>query len=186
MPTLLEITRAVAGLWRLAQFDTSGLDYFDRSIAGFWRSFRVAFLVAPIEGWLFVMQIQQTGLAVSWGRTLAVEILVYIVGWFLFPVAAYEICRRIDRDAEYPGYIAVYNWSAVGGAALHLVAAVPAMLGLVSIDASLTLSWLVYLVYLWFIAKHSLKVEGPVAAGFVFLDFVLSLLLSQIATSMMT
>jgi hypothetical protein len=186
MPTFLEITRAAAGLWRLAHFDASGFGYFDRSIAGFWRSFRVAFLVAPIEGWLFVTQLQGLGLSAGWGRTLVVAILAYIVGWFLFPVAAYEICRRIDRDAEYPGYIAVYNWSQAGGSALKLVAAVPAVLGLISLDASLTLSWLVFLAYLWFIARHSLKVEGLVAGGFVLLDFVLSLLLSQVAVAMMT
>jgi hypothetical protein len=186
MPTLLEITRAVTGLWRLAHFDASGFDYFDRSIAGFWRSFRVAFLVAPIEGWLFVTQLQDLGLTAGWGRTLVVAILTYIIGWFLFPVAAYEICRRIDREAEYPGYIAVYNWSAIGGSSLDLIAAVPAMLGLVSLEASLTLSWFVYLVYLWFIARHMLKIEAPVAGGLVFLDFVLSLLLSQVAVAMMT
>jgi hypothetical protein len=188
MPTLLEIARALAGLWRLAHLDASGFDYFDRTIGGFWRSFRVAFLVAPIQAWLFVTQLQDLGLTGGWARILIVATLTYIVGWFLFPAVAYEICRRIDRNAEYPGYIAVYNWSAIGGSALDLLAAIPAMLGLISLDVSLTLSWFayfVYLAYLWYIARHTLKVEGPVAGGFVLLDFVLTMLLSQVSLAMM-
>ena len=48
MPTVVEFVYVLRGLSRLVQFDIGGLGYFDRSIEGFWRSFRVALLIAPL------------------------------------------------------------------------------------------------------------------------------------------
>jgi hypothetical protein len=188
MPTLVEIARALAGLWRLVQLDPSGLTYFDRTPAGFWRSFRVAFLVAPIHAWLFVAQLDHVELGAGWARILVVAILTYTIGWFLFPAVAYEICRRIDRSAEYPGYIAVYNWSAIVGAALDLLASLPGIMGLISLESTVLLSWLAYLLfvgYLMFLARHALKLEGLPASGIVLLDVALSWVLSLVSFEMM-
>jgi hypothetical protein len=188
MLTMLEIARALAGLWRLVQLDPSGLTYFDRTLAGFWRSFRVAFLVAPVHAWLFVVQLDHIELGAGWARILIVAILTYTIGWFLFPAIAYEICRRIDRSAEYPGYIAVYNWSAIVAAALDLLASLPGIMGLMSFESMVLLSWLAYLLfigYLWFLAKNALKLEGLLASGIVLLDVVLSWMLSLVSFGMM-
>ena len=47
MPALAEVQLAIGGALRLARGDRGGLDCFDASIDGFWRSFRAALIVLP-------------------------------------------------------------------------------------------------------------------------------------------
>jgi len=187
MLPFLEIAYALRGLWRLAHLDPRGLDYFDKSVAGFWRSFRVAFLVAPAVALLYVKGIQDLQPHGSWERLILVEILGYIVGWMMFPVAAYELARRLGRESQYVGYITVYNWSAILGYGLLLLASAPHAAGMASAELDDILSHLAYLIflgYLWFLAKSALGVDGIVAAGFVLLDFVLTMTLAIVQAAM--
>ena len=187
MLPLLEIAYALRGLWRLVHLDPRGLEYFDRSVAGFWRSFRVALLVAPAEALLYAGAIQDLKTHASWERLILVEILSYIVGWLVFPVAAYELARRMNRTTEYVGYIVVYNWSAIIAYSLFLLASAPHAAGMVSSgvgDALSHLGYLVFLGYLWFLAKSALALDGVAAAGFVLLDFGLTMVLSLVTANM--
>lgn len=188
MPTFAELLYAIRGLWRLVNLDPGGLQYFDRSIEGFWRSFRVAFLVAPIEALLFATMIEHVRLGSSWSRIMAVEIIAYVVGWLVYPVVSYEICRWINRSAEYVGYIAVYNWSAILGYGLFLIAYSPLIAGWASPETSEYLAWLaraLWLAYLWFLARRALGIDGFAPAGLILTDFLLGRALSIVAYQMM-
>ncbi len=47
--TLLEdFPRALKGAWRLLVWDAEGVNYFDQTIDGFWRSFLVQLLLLPV------------------------------------------------------------------------------------------------------------------------------------------
>ena len=48
MPTRTEIGRSLYGAWRLLLLDPTGVQWFELSIAGFWRSFFAAALIAPV------------------------------------------------------------------------------------------------------------------------------------------
>ncbi|MGE0118867.1 MAG: hypothetical protein AB7S71_23950 [Dongiaceae bacterium] len=188
MPTLTEINYAVQGLWRLVHLDERGLEYFDRSLSGFWRSFQVAFLVAPAEALLFTTIIQYVPLGSSWSRILLIEILKYIVAWFIYPVASFELCRWLQRSEAYVGYIVVYNWSAIIGYGVLLLAYGPLMLGWASLEQAIvfgSLARLLWYAYLWFLARRALNVDGLMAGGFILLDFLLSRILDAITYRMM-
>src|SRR5262245_7482637 len=75
MLTLAEIGPAIFGTWRLAHFDPDGLRYFDRSIRGFWRSFRVAVLVAPL--WFAPIALAPVHLSDGWFRFTVAELIGY-------------------------------------------------------------------------------------------------------------
>ena len=47
MPSQREIIAALFGSWRLMRFDADGMNWFDFSSAGFWRSFYAALPAAP-------------------------------------------------------------------------------------------------------------------------------------------
>ena len=47
IPSPLEIAYGIYGAWRLARLDVTGMEVFDRTVAGFWKSFFAAVLVAP-------------------------------------------------------------------------------------------------------------------------------------------
>ncbi len=184
MMVAVEIARALGGLWRLINLDPRGLDFFDRTIDGFWRSFRVALYVLPAYALLIPAQLMAERPTASWGRVMIVELLTYIVGWLAFPVIAWELCRRFDRSAAYIGYIVVYNWSAFLAVALALVVSTvhltgflsPGFLGLLGLAA-----YAAWLGYLWFVTKLALNVDGLVATALVVLEFVLSEVLQQVS-----
>jgi hypothetical protein len=182
MPPFVEIGYAVRGLWRLLQFDPSGLEYFDRTIAGFWRSFRVALLIAPLYAILIPQRLEDIQPTVGWQQVMVIEILTYIVSWLLYPTIAYEICRLMKRTDEYVGFIVVYNWSSILGVALSLAVAA-AITGGVPRGLCSLLLYLGYgglLFYTWFISRLALNIDGMTATIFPILEFGLSETLAEL------
>ena len=52
-----ELRLALVGSLRLARGDRGGLDCFDRSLEGFWRSFRAAIIAYPLYLILLTMRV---------------------------------------------------------------------------------------------------------------------------------
>lgn len=180
MPTIVEFVYVLRGLGRLVQFDVGGLGYFDRSIEGFWRSFRVALLLAPLYAILIPFDLERIQPTAGWQHIMITEILAYIVSWLLYPLVAYEICRLIGREAEYPGYIVVYNWSKMLIVTAQVLALMPALTGMAAAETSHTLVGIVYfmfLIYLWFIARAALRIDPFSAIGMVFTSYLLTVVL---------
>jgi len=182
MLPFLEIAYALRGLWRLVHLDPRGLDYFDRSIGGFWRSFRLALLLLPPYALLIPARMTISPPSASWLQVMIVEILIYIVSWFIFPVAAYEICRRIGRSAEYVGLIVVYNWSNILSVALNVV-----VVGFALSPSLVLLAYLLFYLgqaawfgYVWFISRAALGIDGMIALIFAVLDFAISKVLNEL------
>lgn len=181
MPTIVEFVYVLRGLRRLLQFDGGGLGYFDLSIEGFWRSFRVPVLVAPLYAILIPYNLELIKPTVGWQHIMIIEILAYIVSWLAYPLVAYEICRLISREAEYPGYIVVYNWSKVMVVAAQVLVWLPTLMGITVAETSVSLARLVslaFLIYLWFIARTALRIDGFSAVGLVFASGVVTLILN--------
>ncbi|MGH6932966.1 MAG: hypothetical protein ACREEE_11100 [Dongiaceae bacterium] len=188
MLTLAEIVYAIRGLSLLVRFDARGFEYFDRSIAGFWRSFQVAVLVAPIHAILLVTFLPLIEPTASWQQILSAFVGLYIIGWFLYPVVAFEICRLFNKSEEYVGYIVVYNWLALITSFAHLLISVPIFLGVWATDTGGLIGELLYyalLVLAWFVARNSLRIEWLPAVGLVFVDYVLTEILNATLVFMM-
>lgn len=118
-----EAMLAGRGVLRLLRFDAGFVAYFDLSLAGARRSFRLAWLLLP-AGLLIVLR----GLAAppdetlveGWALYLA-ALVYYALAWILFPLALLRVAPALDRVREAPGAIAVYNWF---GSAITLVFAI--------------------------------------------------------------
>ena len=93
MLSLAEIGPALYGAWRLAHFDPDGMRYFDRSIAGFWRSFQVALLGAPL--WIIILGVNlaQMHIGGGWTRVVIAETIGYVIAWVAYPLAAFYLTR---------------------------------------------------------------------------------------------
>ena len=189
MPTIVEFVYVLRGLRRLIQFDVGGLGYFDRSIEGFWRSFRVALLIAPLYSIIIPLDLELIRPTVGWPHIMITEILAYIVSWLLFPLVAYEICRLIGREAEYPGYIVVYNWSKMLLVSAQVIVWLPNLMGVMAAETSHSLDrivYLIFLIYLWFIARAALRLDPFSAIGMVFTSFVLTFALSKVHVALLS
>jgi hypothetical protein len=182
MLSLTEIGPALYGAWRLARFDVNGMRYFDRTVEGFWRSFRVAVLAAPFTALLIGLQLSIMKVSGDWFRILAGESIAYVIGWVAFPLLAYYLTELIDRRAQYVGFIVAYNWSTLIQLAVILPAALISRSGILpdGLAQAVTLAAnIAVLMYEWFIVRTALSLPGFGAAGVVLIDVIMSIMINS-------
>lgn len=184
MITTAEIAAGLTGAFRLARRDPTGMDCFDASPRGFWRSFWAAALVAPL---FILMDVLSGGLGSDTGpRQLAVKVIGYVVDWTLFPVVMITIADTLGKWPQYMRYIVAYNWSAVVQLTVLTPAAVLAVAapshGTLLLAQAITIVLLVYRAY---VAHVALAVNMGTAAGIVLLDVLLAGVLRAVSDRLM-
>ncbi len=183
-----EAASALYGAYWLARFDARGMDYFEISIEGFWRSFYAAVIVAPLYAVLLLMRHAADTTGVGAVRFASVEAIQYVIAWVAFPLVMVSLARVLDREERYLGYIVAYNWAAVVRNAFYMPVVMLGVTGTVPAETARTLGLIalsVVLVYIWFIARVALNVGAGTAAALVALDFVLSVFINAVASSML-
>ncbi len=179
MPSYREIVYGIYGALRLARLDPGAMSYFERTPAGFWKSFFAAVIVAPGFAIIIAYELGQVEIVLNAGalRVFLVESLAYVLGWVAFPVLVHQICEATGKRDAYIGYIVAFNWSQV----IQMAVLLPAI-GLIALGAPagdgggllrLTV-WFLILFYEWFITRTALGVTAMGAVGFVVLDFVIN------------
>lgn len=175
MPNIANILRAAFGAGRLALRDPAGMQFFDLSFEGFWRSFFAYVLVAPPFLVMALMRIEGEGRDL--GLFALAKGLSYGASVIAFPVAMIAVARAFNLKAHYVPFVVAYNWSqiVVMGVALPvaLLGAVLALPTAIELALSLAvLAWALY--YLWFIARVALQANAQLAAAVTALEFALS------------
>jgi hypothetical protein len=187
--TLKEVSLGLFGAWRLAHLDPRGMEYFDRSIDGFWRSFWAAAVMAPAYILIVALRLIERPTTSGSLRIALVEIIGYAIGWTAFPLAAWYMLRALDKQDRYFGYIVAYNWANVLQICVYLpVTALSAAGGLpdavMSVLALGATAAVVF--YQYFIARTALQVDMPIAAGIVFIDLMIGILLHGLIIALET
>lgn len=129
VPTSAHITRSLAGAFRLLMKDPTGIERFDVSIDGFWRSFSAAVIGLPIFVFLAVCEAafmvalgeDPTLVRVQDPGVIGPEIFGYLLGWCLFPLVMIEIARLLNLSSRYVPYIIAVNWANLLGLVLFAV-----------------------------------------------------------------
>ena len=187
MITSREVSYGVFGAWRLAHLDPRGMQYFDTSIEGFWRSFWAAALMAPLYALLVILQLVQR--EADWDplRVVLVETIGYAIAWTAFPLAAWYLLAALGKQHRFIPYIVAYNWSNLIQMAVMLpVAALDAADGLPSPLTGIVFmaALAAVLFYQYFIARTALEVDISIAAGLVFVDLMIGVLRQAVVTSL--
>jgi hypothetical protein len=175
-----EISRSVFGAWMLARFNPDGLNFFDNTVEGFWRSFWAAAIALPAFAYLLTLRYSAVTIGVDGGTSFYVNCVSYVLNWVAFPYAMFYVARLFNRDQWYCRYIAAYNWAGVLQITLMLIISPIAAGGLLpSAPAFMisAISILFIMVYKGYIARVALQTTIPGAVGIVFLDLCLSLML---------
>lgn len=180
MITSAEIAAGLTGAFRLARRDPRGLDCFDASPHGFWRSFWAAALVAP--AFILIDLLAGTLNVDTSISTLAVKVIGYVIDWTLFPVVMITIADSLGKWPLYTRYIVAYNWSA----AVQMAVLLPAALLAVAAPSHATMLvaqavMIMTLVYRAYVAHVALAVPVGTAAGIVLLDVLLAGLLRVVS-----
>ncbi len=188
MPSYRDIVYGIYGALRLARLDPGAMSYFERTPAGFWKSFFAAAIVAPGFAIVIGYELGQLEVEIEAGalRAVLVETLAYVLGWAAFPVIVHQICEVTGKRDAYIGYIVAFNWSKV----IQMAVLLPSI-GLIALGAPdggwllrLAISFLI-LFYEWFITRTALGVTARGAVGYVVLDFVIDLIIHMITLGML-
>jgi hypothetical protein len=170
-----EFRLACRGLLLLARFDAGFSRFFDRSAAGALRSFWLAPLIFPLH-LLHLWLSEAKLLAADATQFLLAMSLGYAFRWIVPPLLIAWIAPLIDRDAEMPGCIAIYNWQSLLSVGLALplilleIGGVPSMA--LAIPYSLVL--VVSLVWQAFLLTHALRIPLWQGAIGTIIDYVLT------------
>ena len=127
MSPVRDITHGLYAALRLAQFRKDGMQMFDISVGGFWRSF----LALPISVALHVASLMLPAMMEPAQRTAAVLATAGIAKLFtlLLPILAMLlIAKLINRSPRFSVFVIVFNWCGALLAALVFVAAILASL----------------------------------------------------------
>ena len=184
-----EVRSALRGCWRLARLDARGLEDFDDSVEGFWRSFWAFAILSPAYIAMFALEYGQLEIAVDAPRFYAVHAIGLVIAIAGFPLAMYYLSRLMDRERHYTGYIVAYNWSHI----LQMIVVLPAVLMAPSAAEAeaaagaspallfLALVYIVVLLYVGYIAKVALDITAFMAASVVALDMAISIMIDSVS-----
>jgi len=187
MPGWGEVVQALYGSWRLARLDRHGMQYFDLSYRGVWRSFWSAALCYPGFLLLLALRLDAGTLAQSsLPHILLVQTIGYVIAWTAFPLLILGFCRALGREDEGFEFIVAYNWSQLLQTGFLVIVALAIDRVMPQSVASIgdLLAYLVLLAYEWFIALVAIGAGGWVAAAVVFIDVVLGSFVLAIAESL--
>ena len=174
------ITAGLAGALLLARGRAEGLSLVESSPAGAWRSFAAALICLPAFLALRFFAWATLGMPPGGlGRGLAAEIIGYTLAWVAFALASLPLAQAWGRGAEWPRFIAAWNWTNVVQYLVLLVLTVPGALGLPpGLAQVLTLAGLAYAIWLeWFVVRVALGMDGARSAMVVGMDLALGMFL---------
>jgi len=175
---LPHIIQSLKGAWELIKLNPRGMEYFDKSADGFWKSFWVLALGTPILmlwGYLtYDIAIEKEKTDIIWANIAAYYIMLP-----LFAILMVFYTKFIRINKYYSQMIIAYNWLSL--LTLYIVRSLELVMwtGIFPdrISLTLTIGLMLYfqLFVTWFIFKHSLKISGILAVGVVIFEFLMSL-----------
>ncbi|MCX5567963.1 hypothetical protein [Kaistia nematophila] len=183
---------ALTGAFELFLGRREGLQRFDFSVEGFWRSFGAIFFMLPFFAISVAVEhrLRPEDVTVA-GPTDAMFIvsrgLDLILDWTAMPVLLAIFARRLGIARSYASYIVVRNWASVIMAAPQAGVALLAGLGLIPIEFAAVVSLAivgVMLRYHYQIVGATLGKSVGFRVGLVAADLALSLVLSGVFTQL--
>lgn len=107
-----EASRSLHGAWGLLRRDPAAPTAFNATLDGFWRSFAAAVVLLPLYlAYLAYSEPAAGTEAAAPATRWALNFLVYVIGWALWPLIAVYLTRALGCGQRLVGYIVAYNWS---------------------------------------------------------------------------
>jgi hypothetical protein len=178
-----QFANALRGLRLMAAFDSKAWTCFDKTIAGFWASFVVAFALLPLNLIHVVLQFQSRPPTLAFVPYMIVEFLTYVLQWAMFPFVMMYVADLLQRRPRYFAHMVAYNWLQLPLTLFFLVVRIAGDLHVISPQAMGALELVglaTFFVYGTFIAGVGLQVGIGTALALVVLDFVLSMITGQL------
>ena len=172
-----EATLSLIGALRMARFDEKGAVFFNATVQGFWNSFWVAALIAPLYFLEFVLRWNLEDIPVAGSRYFAVESIMYVISWVAFPLAMIYVCRLMGWSKRFLVFGVANNWADLIVSAFAIPVQIAVTAGVLTGSAMSFMLALVIVYSLglsWFVARHTLNISGFAASGVVALSVLIN------------
>jgi hypothetical protein len=171
-----DIVAALQGFWRLLRLDPQGLRSFDRTPAGYWRSW--AALACAWPAGLTISFALRPELFAEHGfwRVALVQLLLSVTFLAGYALLVIQLARSIGRAERALDFLVPYNWAQAPGSVLLALAALVGSGAAVPLDL-IALAWYAFYGYLGYVG---LGAGIGAAVAVALLDLVLSALLFRI------
>ena len=179
------IEAGLRGAFTLARGQAHGAMLIEGTPEGAARSFWAAAICLP--GFLALMFLDwaEDPPATSLAYAFLVQLIAHAGGWAGFAVASQALAQAVGRGAEWPHFIAAWNWANVVQYLLLLAVSLPPLLGfprpLASALALATLGYQLWLV--WFLARTTLR-SGGLAVAVLGVDLLIGALVASLVASL--
>jgi hypothetical protein len=173
----IHAVRSLKAAWQVICLDKQGFHGFAQDRDAFWTSFKAFFLVAPIYLYSSVMGARLSVPPVD-EPSLSGSLALLALLWVLWPWMMLTISQMLGAERNYVRYVIAYNWTSV----FIVAAIVPVLLlrqmgiagpGLAALLSLAVIGWSLFM--RWFVARHALEVNAPVAIALVAGDLALSI-----------
>ena len=179
------IEAGLRGVLTLARGQAHGAMLIEDTPEGAARSFWSAAICLPGFLALVMLDWAEDPPAAGVAYALLVQIVAHAAGWAGFAVASQALAQAAGRGAEWPHFIAAWNWANVVQYLLLLAVSLPPLLGLpqplASALAVATLGYQLWLV--WLLAKTTLR-SGGLAIAVLGLDLVVGVAVAVLVASL--
>ncbi len=183
-PSLINyFARSLAGAWQLIKLNPQAMDYFDKSVDGFWKSFWAIILVAPL---FFLGLGVSFDAAVEQGHQVSftAHVIEFLLRLPLIALVMVYFTKFLRIDTHYSEMIVAFNWLWVLSNYIILPLSMLISTGIIPIEVG-TLLVVVVAVYLelyvtWFLFKTSLKISGWLAFGVMIFKALFTLSVMQV------
>jgi hypothetical protein len=184
MISFAELEIALLGLLRLARFDAGFAGFFDLSLQGARRSFRLALPLLPV--WLLLLNLNTDWKDADVTRVGAAEMIGYVLSWVSFPLLLLAAAPLIDRGPRVYGAIAIYNWLSVLSAALQLPIEIASYYGMDDTwNMVFSLASMIFVLACEFFAfRRILEIGFEMALALVVVDFILGRIIVNLLIGM--
>lgn len=186
--TARDVAQSVYGVYRLARFDATGVEFLNRTASGALASFYAAVIVLPAYVMLLALRMADTPVSAPLPLVLVVESLSYVISWTAYPLVMHSVTLLMGRQDRYFEFLTAYNWSSVVQMSVYLPAALLASSGYLPSGVGPGLLFgvtMAMLTYQWFILRTTLQVNGLYAAMLIMLDLFMSAVIADAAGGML-
>jgi hypothetical protein len=178
----------LAGASQILLGRPEGLTRLDTSLEGFWRSFALVVIVAPIA---FLALVGQEPLPSEpnavieplTGARVALYGMTLLVDWFAFPLVFALLAPSFGLGSRYVPFVVARNWASVIISSILAIVHLLRIFGLVPaaiLPFALLVALAVALRLSYVLVRTTLSVSMAMALPIVALDFLLSLVIWSI------
>ncbi|MDX2221552.1 MAG: hypothetical protein SFV21_02320 [Rhodospirillaceae bacterium] len=178
-----QMAAALTGLWLVLKLEPAGLAFFERNLAGFWRSYVAALILAPLNLLHVVLDFPRAGETLAFTPYLITQALAYVLSWTAYPFAMLYVLNLLDREARFFEYMVPYNWFQLAVGLVVFPISLLFDVGLLSAPGAAFLQLLtlgLFMSYATFLARLTLNIVLSSAFALVVFDILLNLLINQV------